>query len=995
MTGGGVDVIAAGHEGAALFEIYAAALDAMNVGGPQDLERRLRFEAESQQRPELAEPGVLIAYLEDRPPSGDRLVVKLKRTFAAWDAESSADWTVGTPPRSEARRHLVYELLELDDRLARRLDADMPAAADRAIVISREFKKWYGRVREEREPFYWEHYADYLTAQGWPEDAVAALDLNTTRIVERLADPERPDVYQAKGLVVGYVQSGKTANFTGVAAKAIDAGYRLVIVLTGTTNLLRAQTQRRIDKELVGDENLMRGIDPDDEEAMLSVDYQGDPDRGEFVRHGALPSEVGASDVFRLTTSSWDYRSLRQGISSLDFERLHQDRPLNAPENLHRLPTRIAIVKKNKSVLEKLVKDLQHITAKLGDIPALIIDDESDQASINTSDPSRWSAEGPDRTAINRLISELLKMLKRSQYVGYTATPFANVFVDPEDAVDIFPRDFILSLDRPPGYMGAADFHDLERLAEGEEPTLANSNERAFVRPVYEGQAEAKLLEAIDMFVLAGAVKLYRETADPEAPFFKHHTMLVHESVRQEDHRQLAEEIRRAWKAAAFFSARGHARLEALFESDLVPVMEARAGNDLIPSSFAELKPFVPEVVARVQGHAADPVLIVNGDKEAAREEVDFQSRPVWRILVGGTKLSRGFTVEGLTVSYYRRATKQADTLMQMGRWFGFRTHYRDLVRLYIDRGSGEQEDAFDLYLAFEAACRSEELFRDELARYAALKDGVPQVTPQQVPPLVAQHLGWLRPAATNKMYNAELVERRSPGVRLEPSGYPSDPEQIARNTGILVPLLEAATMKAEFRQGTDKGKGSFAAFYGMVGHGELVALLRQLGWMPPDHFKADLTWLEGLDESQVRDWVVMLPQHAGQGATSILAGRSLSVFRRRRRRGRGTLFGGISDPKHRDASGRIAGTNAFEDPQAEALHRERRGSLMIYPVVEQSDSAAVPPDELKPEESIIALSFAAPLSTGSPDKALVRFRVRNSDEQEEPIVDADGDDRN
>lgn len=986
MTGSEVQAVEAHVDAKPLYEIYAAALDAMNVVGPQPLDRRVRFEAESQAQLALAEPATLIAYLKGSPPTADRLLVKLKRTLNGWDAESTAAWIGDTAPRTEERRALIYALLEVDGKLGDALDATFPVAPDSAIVISREFKKWYGRVRDKREPFYRQHYADYLESQGWPEESVAALDLNTTRIVERLADPEREDVYQAKGLVVGYVQSGKTANFTGVAAKAIDAGYRLLIILTGTTNLLRAQTQRRIDKELVGDENLMRGIDSDDEEAILAVDYHGDPDRGDFVRHGAQPSTLGASDILRLTTSSGDYRSLKQGIASLDFERVHPERRLNAPENLHRLPTRIAIVKKNKSVLEKLVKDLRHITARLEDIPALIIDDESDQASINTSDPSKWEAEQPERTAINKLISELLKMLKRSQYVGYTATPFANVFVDPDDAVDIFPRDFILSLDRPPGYMGPQDFHDLERLPEDEARTPVNSNEKAFVRSVYEEDAGEKMLEAIDMFVLTGAVKLWREEADSQLPPFKHHTMLFHESVRQEDHRQLAEEIREAWKGAAYFSARGHARLEALFEGDLTPVMAARGDGEPLPSSYGDVKTYVSEVVARIQGHGGDPVLIVNGDKEAAKEEVDFQSRPVWRILVGGTKLSRGFTVEGLTVSYYRRVARQADTLMQMGRWFGFRSHYRDLVRLYIGRGSTEEASAFDLYEAFEAACRSEELFRTELRRYAQVKDGVPQVTPKQIPPLVAQHLGWLKPAASNKMYNAELVERRSPGVRLEPSGYPTDPDQIAENLATLLPLLEAATVEEEFRRGGDGARGSFASYYGVIGHGELVTMLQRLHWQPADHFKADLAWLEGLHENQIRDWVVMLPQHVSQGALSVVAGRTLSVFRRRRRRG--PLFGGISDPKHRPASACIAGNEEFDDSKAESLRRERRGSLLVYPVVEYPDSKMVPP-ELAREESIIALSFAAPLTTGSPDKTLVRFKVRNPSEEEEPIVDA------
>lgn len=966
----------------ALYEVYAAALDAMKTGGPSALGRRLRFEAEVQQAEGQARPEILGAHLATAA-IGDRLLVKLRRTLATWDADTLGAWANDTLPRTPERRQRIYELLELDDALIAAFDRAMPVATDEAVVVSREFVPWYGRVMAERDPFYWQHYSEYLAAEhGWGENAIAALDLNTTRIVERLSDPERAEAYQAKGLVVGYVQSGKTANFTGVVAKAIDAGYRLIIVLTGTTDLLRGQTQRRLDKELVGYENLMRGIDPGDEEALLTVDYAADPDWGQFVRHGALPSSLGVSDIYRLTTHRGDYKSLKQGISSLDFERLDLAQPLHAAANLHRVPTRIAIVKKNKSVLTKLVADLKRITAKLADIPALIIDDESDQASINTSDPKKVEQGRAKRTAINALIAQMLELLPRGQYIGYTATPFANVFVDPSDAIDIFPRDFILALDRAPGYMGARDFHDLEPPPDDQDATLATSNELAFVRPVNDETAADALQEALDLFVLTGAVKLYREQATGNADRFKHHTMLVHESVKQADHRELADSIRDLWRTSGYYGAGGLRRLEALFEKDLLPVMQARADGEPIPATFDEVKPFVGTVVTRIEGSANNPVLVVNGDKDVANEDVDFERRSVWRILVGGTKLSRGFTVEGLTVSYYRRVTKQADTLMQMGRWFGFRAGYKDLVRLYIQRGT-----AFDLFDAFEATCRLEELFRAELERYAKVENGVPAITPAQVPPLVAQHLGWLKPAASNKMYNAQLVERRSPGERLEPVGYPKRPDALKANTETLLPLIQRAATDGVFTFPTPSGSGSFPATWGTIDHSEFLPLLKKLRWLPEEHFTADLTWLDGLTPEQIADWIVVLPQHAGKGPRAIVAGCGpLSVFRRRRRRD--PQFGAISDPKHRFASDRIAGVGAHADQLADQLHQERRGALLLYPVVEAESDEDVPA-ELDAEDVVIALVFVAPESTGSPDGALIRFVVKDASKKDEPIVDA------
>lgn len=970
----------------ALFKVYAAAFDGMNVSGPSSLGRRARFEAEGIGAPEMADQSHLIEHLS-AAPAADKLLTRFRLTLAIWDAKALEGWTGETKPGTAERRKLIYELLGLDQELSECLDRCVPPATDESVIVSTEFEPWYERVMAEREPFYWKHYAEYLAEEWGDGDSVAALDLNTTRIVERLSDPERSEAYQAKGLVVGYVQSGKTANFTGVVAKAIDAGYRLIIVLTGQTDLLRNQTQRRMDKELVGNENLLRGINPEDDEALQSVDYHGDPDRDQFVSHGGLPSTLGYADVYRLTTKEGDYKSLAQGIASLDFERLDPHKRLNDPVNLHRVPIRIAIVKKNKSILTKLVKDLERITAKLEDIPALIIDDESDQASLNTSNPKKWEKGRKERTRINGLISDLLSLLPRGQYVGYTATPFANVFVDPSDAVDIFPRSFILALDRPPGYMGALEFHDLDLLPEDELPTVFNSKQAAYVREISEEDLSGAMQRALDMFVLSGAIKLYREDVEEDRRF-KHHTMLIHESVKQADHLELAEEVRAMWRNAGYWGATGRARLESLFHSDVAEVMEARNRDQAaIPPDFDSLKPFIGTAVGLIDGVENNPVLIVNGDKDAAREDVDFDSRSVWRILLGGAKLSRGFTVEGLTVSYYRRVTRQADTLMQMGRWFGFRDGYRDLVRLYIDRGGPTA--AFDLYQAFEAACRSEELFRKEIRRYAEVKDGVPTITPRDIPPIVSQHLGWLKPAATSKMYNARLVERRSPGEGLEPTGYPDDPKDIAHNAAAAAALLGVAERDGAFDLGVSDGSRPLPARYGVIDHGPLVAILKELRWRPDDHFAADLTWLEGLGPDQIKDWVVLLPQHVGRGPKAEVGEHGvLSVFRRRRRKGRGGLFGAISDPKHRPVAAQIAGVGEHEDDLAAQLHRERRGAILLYPVIELEREDEVP-EQLEPGEVVMALVFTAPTSTGSPDGGLIRFVVRDESSADEPIVDA------
>ena len=363
----------------------------------------------------------------------------LKVSLARWDHDPAGGWTTGTAPNTAERRSLIYDLLGAGAELRTVLDEKLPfySAAESLIVIADRFERWYTAERRAGNNFYWSAYSRYLdVANGWDPDDILALDESTTAVVERLSDPSRPEIYQAKGLVVGHVQSGKTANITGVVAKAADAGYRLVIVLSGTMNLLRAQTQRRIDRELIGKELIRPGGEaPDDEE----LDYLLDEDWANFIEYEARPSELGAFDWTRLTGERDDYRRLRAGIESLNFERADVSKPFHHPENLGPAKARIMVVKKHTDVLRKVAQDLRRITARLAEVPALVIDDESDLASIDTSRPPS-QAEERRRTTINKRIVELLQQLPRSQYVGYTATPFANVFVNPADAQDLFPE---------------------------------------------------------------------------------------------------------------------------------------------------------------------------------------------------------------------------------------------------------------------------------------------------------------------------------------------------------------------------------------------------------------------------------------------------------------------------------------------------------------------------------------------------------------------------
>lgn len=844
----------------------------------------------------------LVKFVENAPINSNAIIA-LRLAFAKWDASNDivvlGTDGIETSSGTIARRVAVAAALGLSAATEQSMRMVIPVHQEGTIVISRDFEPWYEQARPHRSSLYWDDYEKYLAeVKKWPASSITTLDQSSSSVIERLADPTRTDIKQTKGLVVGYVQSGKTANFTGVVAKAIDAGYRLVVIMTGTIEILRSQTQRRIDMELMGVENVLAGQDPNDPDIAKTLDYQQDEDwlADKFVQHtDAALNQPGVARIRRVTTHHNDYKSLPHAMSQLRYQRHDRNKPLNAPENLLHADAYVVIVKKNAAPLKKLIRDLRPLQATLNELPALIIDDESDLASVDTTDPKKWrtSPEARKRTTINKLITDLMKLVPRVQYVGYTATPFANVFVDPDDDSDLFPSDFVLSLPRPEDYMGVQEFHDVDPDWEQTEKNLVTSNELAYVRSLTGDpdtnpkQRKQELSEAIDAWVLSGAIKKYRESMTG-APF-RHHTMMVHEAVTNAAQEQAATEVRNIWNTGRFTSGEGLARLRKLFESDYLPVMKARAVNDQVPERFDDVKPFVPVAIAEMTSGGADPVLVVNSDTaaQAQQQALDFDAGKVWRILVGGMKLSRGFTVEGLTVSYFRRKAGQADTLMQAGRWFGFRHGYQDLVRLYIRR-----DEKVDLYEAFEALLLDEESFRDELSKYVGVDEaGKPLVEPRQIPPLVSQHLPWLKPTARNKMFNAVIASRASVGSFHQLSSIPDRSEKARHQENlqqVIIPLLQKATEDAKLPY-FDNGVKTQLAKLGVVSSADFLTLFDQLAWHP--NYDGVITPLRAFigtatEKGRIEDWAIVWPQRQTPGRMLDISELGEAPIFRRSRRG-------------------------------------------------------------------------------------------------------------
>lgn len=942
--------------------------------------------------------------------------------LAVWDSLTSPEWADGTHAATPDRRERIYELLEVSTAARQRLDAEFPSASqlDAMIVDPNHWTPWYNEERRGAHDFYWRAYRGVLEGKGWDVDALATLDRSTNEIVQRLADPSAAKGYQTKGLVVGHVQSGKTANFTGIIAKAIDSGYRLIIVLTGTIELLRGQTQRRLDMELVGEENILDGTDPDDADSIRGIDYIGSGDSdwfgGKFLRHGQdVHSLHEVPSIKRLTTANRDYRKLLLGKDALDFRRTGELRdtgkPVYAPENIFSVDARIAVMKKNPTALKNLLHDLKNIRADGKEIPVLIIDDEADQASVNTVNPrskKEVAAEAKKRSAINKLIADLLKELPRAQYVGYTATPFANVFISPDDSEDLFPKDFLVSLQPSSQYMGGRYFHDLGGIDDDAKGDPGQSNEAAFVRGLYaDGDAdpaaeELEIQTALDAFVLSGAIKKWREATGDFT--YRHHTMLVHESIRTAEQSELADRFRSVWQQASYSSPAGLARLRALFDSDFAPVHDARDAWDSLPmpERFDELKSFVGETVDAITADS-DPVVVVNGTKDSDYNAMDFQLRPYWRIMVGGAKLSRGFTVEGLTVSYYRRRAAAADTLMQMGRWFGYRPGYGDLVRLYIARdivdGRGK---SYDLYDAFTSIIEDEEEFREQLRKFSVIQeDGRPAVRPIHVPPLVFQQLPWLRPTGSNKMYNAILQYEGDGGVVKDFNAHDDrgDGSANARHLAAIRPLISSLSEPHRFAgvNGT-----SFDGRHAVVSTDVVLNALRQIKLFSPDQLNPTIRMIEkAAAEGTLVDWAVIVPE-LGESYRRIIAGAEISIAERQRRQDRPGFAG--SERRHRATLEVITQKPDAEStagPIAEGLSTATRGAILLAfafdPEIADDEKRAEAsrikraswPSAIPAESIATLLSLAMPY--GSAPRGRIGFGVRREGEDaDKAIVDAD-----
>lgn len=520
-------------------------------------------------------------------------------------------------------------------RLQERFDISMPLGT---LFAAEDYRPWLDETRGDIDWYYWSRYKRSL---NYGPNVIQSLDNITDQILDHIENPQKSGSWQRKGMVVGHVQSGKTANYIGLTCKAADAGYKVVIILAGMLNTLRNQTQLRLDNGFLGINTLQKN-----------------------------PTGVGLVDYRRrpayFTTNVEDFKKNIANQVGVGLA------TLNEPALL--------VIKKNKTTLENLSDWLDNNNPhNLQDHPMLLIDDEADLASINTK------KESEEATAINQGIRQLIRRFSRSSYVGYTATPFANVFIDPETddemlGDDLFPRDFILNLDPPTNYVGPSkifsDDNDLDIVRNIKDyQKLLPLNHKKDWRPEYLPNS---LINAIRIFILCRAVRLVRGQKT------SHNSMMINVSrftgVQSHIHNLVDQYLRNVLRPSIL-------NYYALNESDALKNSEISILYELWRSEYNDSGITWQQTQQQLK-ESVSPVSVIEVNSSKSSEPLDYSASnyPNGRnvIAVGGLNLSRGLTLEGLTVSYFLRNSIMYDTLMQMGRWFGYRDDYLDLCRIYM-----------------------------------------------------------------------------------------------------------------------------------------------------------------------------------------------------------------------------------------------------------------------------------------------------------------------
>lgn len=637
------------------------------------------------------------------------------------DGTPSEDDLITAIERQAAMMIVIGQSLSEEDKekvksiLSARLVINMDTGV---MIIDRDtYNPWLAHRKAEIDEYYWNRYKEYLLGdKNWADNVVNVLDRVGDEILDLLGNPAEQGSWKRKGLILGDIQSGKTSNYIALINKAADAGYKLIILLSGTLESLRKQTQERIDEGFVG-LNSRNALNKDIDKKYIGV---GRYDK----RKTAFP----LTDII----SDFDVKKLQ----ALNFSA----KSLNEPV--------VFVIKKNTTVLKNLLawinnsyKDTNSDTISA---PLLLIDDEADNASVNTKRPEL------EPTAVNHGIRKILALFERSTYVAVTATPFANIFINPEDdkesIADLFPSDFIYALSSPDNYIGNtaifgtnAQLDDcIETIDDAENifSSEARSNHIVSALPI-------SLQRAVNYFILCNVVRDLRGVKND------HRSMLINinqYTLPQESTFDLidiyVDRIQKEIKA--YSKLPGQQALKNPSISLLAEIWSDYFLDKKTGKTFEEILPILTESSLPIK------VTMVNTKtKSRGLDRLDYEpyKENGYRVIVvGGNSLSRGITLEGLCVSYFYRESKMYDTLLQMGRWFGYRPGYQDIIKVWMS------ELTIEWFEFINKACeelRSEIDYMNKLGQ-----------TPNEFGIKVLDHPDTLMITASSKMRTAKPMER-------------------------------------------------------------------------------------------------------------------------------------------------------------------------------------------------------------------------------------------
>lgn len=564
----------------------------------------------------------------------------------------------------------------------------------------------------------WQRFYNYALSTGLSSVVMKSIDKTTDKILEKCENPKRDDKWSNKGLVVGVVQGGKTTHMIGLCNKAIDAGYRLIVIMPGMLEDLRLQTHERFDAGLIGK----------DTQSSLDKTISN-------FTHGVSRYNRKCK-VYNFTTAN------KRGDSVNEVKRL---------EMLEDGPS-ILILKKNPTIIKHLIARVYLNENAFKKEPILIIDDESDLASINTKNiPNIKNVSKEDFTSTSLYIRALLSMFNRSAYIGYTATPYANIFQDYREEAEkeskltipwkdkqlgkkleivsfglgegLFPKNFICSLPVFSNYIGfeklfgddffegeaylgnrsleiIKDYVDKEsykllkryydNLKEGV-PKKNNPKPDTDIvgwlspfaeknwEPIKHFDLPNSLKKAVRFFIIGNIVKRIRKISN------KHNSMLISVNKHTITNESIRDQIQEylMYIRSSYGLGDSDSKIKDDFKDLWQSEFEDNLNNEHIHPPreilWDEIESLLPDEISKVE-----PLLITGNE-----DYLDYAPNKSSSIIaIGGQLLSRGITLEGLSVSYFLRKSDNpsADAVTQMGRWFGYRPRYDDICKIYLNQ---------------------------------------------------------------------------------------------------------------------------------------------------------------------------------------------------------------------------------------------------------------------------------------------------------------------